>query len=438
MERKSVKNLHLLKKLGLLLTGEFICLTMTGCDSQTLGELKTWIDNLDNLNIEVHIDNETITSESTTSNVTDTTTSYTTTTPISGFTTTSLSSMLTTTTSVPILSTLNTTTESTKDITTTNVTTTETTKKSMSTTTTTNTTTMTTTTATTKEDDLVLYHSDCLFEEAEYLVQSNDTIYSLARKFNTTEQELRERNNLVNNDIYAGKTVIKYGVINQYASYKKNQSLIQFASENLADLNEIRKLNNISDDVLKLSSDRNLVVRRLVGNEKECYNTLGTKLNYVQGSLIPGDKIFVPTGYPGASNNVLALINSQLEFGYNYVYLYSFDGCGNYNIFDVATNVKDIGVYHEYDQIPIIYLRSKEDVLKLANEANVSLDDSYAQSFRTTLYNNLNDERTYFVDQNDSAFVSWNSDFDLFIESDMISIDDTYVSNSKKRAYTLH
>ena len=45
-------------------------------------------------------------------------------------------------------------------------------------------------------------------EETTYVVKSGDTLYSIAREFNTTVDKLKELNNLSNNTLSIGQILI--------------------------------------------------------------------------------------------------------------------------------------------------------------------------------------------------------------------------------------
>ena len=45
-------------------------------------------------------------------------------------------------------------------------------------------------------------------QTAEYKVEPSDTLYSIAKKFNTTVQQLRTINNLENTDLHPGQTLV--------------------------------------------------------------------------------------------------------------------------------------------------------------------------------------------------------------------------------------
>ena len=85
-----------------------------------------------------------------------------------------------------------------------------------------------------------------------YTVSSGDTLYSIAKKFNTTVPKLKEVNNLVNNMLSVGQKLII--PLSQDTTYtvKAGDTLYNIARMFNITVDELKRLNNLVDDVLSI------------------------------------------------------------------------------------------------------------------------------------------------------------------------------------------
>ena len=87
-----------------------------------------------------------------------------------------------------------------------------------------------------------------------YTVVSGDTLYSIARKYNTTVDEIKNLNNLTNNILKIGEVLKIPNNTNNYTSYivNKGDTLYSIARKYNTTVDEIKRLNNLQDNILKI------------------------------------------------------------------------------------------------------------------------------------------------------------------------------------------
>ena len=89
-----------------------------------------------------------------------------------------------------------------------------------------------------------------------YIVQSGDTLYGLARKYNTTVDEIKRLNNLTNNILQIGQVLkIPNGIETNYINYivVKGDSLYSIAKKYNTTVDRIKELNNLSSNTLQIN-----------------------------------------------------------------------------------------------------------------------------------------------------------------------------------------
>ena len=91
----------------------------------------------------------------------------------------------------------------------------------------------------------------------QYIVQRGDTLYSLALKYNTTVDKLRELNNLNTNTLTIGQILVLpiETNIEEYDIYvvKKGDSLWSISRKFNIDINDLIELNNLKDLTLQMN-----------------------------------------------------------------------------------------------------------------------------------------------------------------------------------------
>lgn len=106
-------------------------------------------------------------------------------------------------------------------------------------------------------------------EESIYIVEKGDTLYSIARKFNTTINDIKEKNSLVNDILTIGMSLIiptGESTLNDIIIHKveKGDSLWSLAKKYNTTVNDIKQLNNLMTDLLIIGEE--LQVKRNTKN----------------------------------------------------------------------------------------------------------------------------------------------------------------------------
>ena len=92
-------------------------------------------------------------------------------------------------------------------------------------------------------------------EENIYVVKSGDSLYSIAKKYNTTVDNLKNLNNLTSNVLMIGQKLLVPTVNNNSSStyvVQNGDSLYKIAQKYNTTVNELKSLNNLSSDALMI------------------------------------------------------------------------------------------------------------------------------------------------------------------------------------------
>ena len=91
-------------------------------------------------------------------------------------------------------------------------------------------------------------------------MQRGDTLWNIAKKFNTNVNEIKRLNNLKSNILYVGQTLRVpeyYKAEDTNISYvvKRGDSLWKLARDYNTTINDIKQLNNLKSDVLRVGDE---------------------------------------------------------------------------------------------------------------------------------------------------------------------------------------
>ena len=96
--------------------------------------------------------------------------------------------------------------------------------------------------------------------EGQYIVKKGDTLYSIANKYGLTVDKLKSINNLSNNNLSIGQSLKVSNDISNYPIYtvKKGDTLYSIAKKFNVAVDEIKLLNNLVNNILSI--DQNLII----------------------------------------------------------------------------------------------------------------------------------------------------------------------------------
>ena len=93
-----------------------------------------------------------------------------------------------------------------------------------------------------------------------YTVQRGDTLWSIAKKFNTNVNDLKKANNLVNNTLYIGQNLIVpdyYTAEDTNITYivKRGDTLYSISRIYNVSVEDLRRINNLTSDILSIGQE---------------------------------------------------------------------------------------------------------------------------------------------------------------------------------------
>lgn len=131
--------------------------------------------------------------------------------------------------------------------------------------------------------------NDYIFKENIYIVQSGDSLYSIARKFGITVNDLLKANNLTSSSLSIGQELIIPEIIEDekeeesntpYETYvvKQGDSLYKIANQFNVSINELKELNNLTSNSLSIGQ-----ILRIPNKINENYQTY---------TVVSGDSLY--------------------------------------------------------------------------------------------------------------------------------------------------
>lgn len=82
-----------------------------------------------------------------------------------------------------------------------------------------------------------------------YIVKAGDTLYNLAKKYQTTWQDLMQMNNMTSTLLRIGKQLIVPGIAKKIEYYvEEGDTLFSIAQKFKMDIDQIKDMNNLNTD----------------------------------------------------------------------------------------------------------------------------------------------------------------------------------------------
>ena len=99
---------------------------------------------------------------------------------------------------------------------------------------------------------------EIISEGTVYIVKSGDTLYSIAKQYNVSVDDIVNQNNLVSNNLTIGtKLLIPSGKSSDIIVYtvQRGDSLWALANNYNTTIDDIKRLNNLTSDVLTVGQE---------------------------------------------------------------------------------------------------------------------------------------------------------------------------------------
>ena len=138
-----------------------------------------------------------------------------------------------------------------------------------------------------------------------YKVQKGDSLYSISKKYNTTVNEIIELNNLKNNNLSIGQTLVipeKYSnndmTLPSFKNYivKKGDNLYSIAKENNITIDIIIKDNSLNSDLLNIGQILKIrIIDNIISDDyEECFGTdyIPVNSNSICYTVQKGDSLY--------------------------------------------------------------------------------------------------------------------------------------------------
>ena len=165
-------------------------------------------------------------------------------------------------------------------------------------------------------------------ENNVYTVQSGDTLYSIARRFNTTVDEIKRLNNLTSDILSIGQQLIipttgSSGSNNQIYTVQSGDTLYSIARRFNTSVDDIKRLNNLTSDILSIGQQLIIPTTSSSGSNNQIYtvqsgdtlysiarrfNTTADEIkrlnNLTSDILSIGQQLIIPTTNSGTGNQI--------------------------------------------------------------------------------------------------------------------------------------
>ncbi len=202
--------------------------------------------------------------------------------------------------------------------------------------------------------DTLIISGEPMTNNNVYVVKKGDTLYGIASRFGVSVNELKNYNNLTSDMLNVGMTlyiptgqIIEETVEPDYDTYivKSGDTLYGIASKYNISVDRLRNINNLNSDVLSVGQ------RLLVPIGGEVIDTQVT--NYIDYRVMPGDTLYSIANRYGISVNELKQINN------------------------LTTNNLSVNqvIKIPYSETVVYTVRQGDTLYSIARKYNISLDE---------------------------------------------------------------
>lgn len=153
-----------------------------------------------------------------------------------------------------------------------------------------------------------------------YTVKSGDTLYSIASKYNVSVNEIRDINNLSSNNLSIGQQlkipVLVSSPSNKYETYvvKSGDTLYSIAKKYNVTVSELKELNNLGNNNLFIGQVLRIGINDNMGNDvlegASCYGEGYSEPKYLTYTVKRGDSLYVIGRRYGVSVDDLIKLNN--------------------------------------------------------------------------------------------------------------------------------
>lgn len=140
-----------------------------------------------------------------------------------------------------------------------------------------------------------------------YIVQKGDSLWSIAKKYNNTVDKLKDINNLKNDKLSLGQKLLvnKVDVSDNYYIVKKGDSLWSIAKKYNISVDELKEMNNLNNNMLSIGQklivkdNKHYVVKKgdtlysIAKNNNTTVDDLIKKNNLNTTNLYIGQKLYL-------------------------------------------------------------------------------------------------------------------------------------------------
>ncbi|MFA6752723.1 MAG: LysM peptidoglycan-binding domain-containing protein [Bacilli bacterium] len=149
------------------------------------------------------------------------------------------------------------------------------------------------------------YNPKNLYSYEKYVVQPGETLSAIAYKYNMTTDHLKEINNLLSDEIKAGEklNVVPTEIVsdeNVYYTVKPGDSLYSIARAFHITLDELKSLNNLQNENLTVGQKLLVLTKETIINFKK-----NTYMYYIK----PGDSLYSIANKTGSTVEIIKAVN---------------------------------------------------------------------------------------------------------------------------------